>query len=86
MCTYIVCYYTDQFMVTVVDNLSAKKYSLVGQYTLKVNDSTIMLYSANGLIPTNFSVPIEQLWRVILAPSLDKDSIYSNYVVLDFTE
>ena len=73
-------------MVTVVDNLSAKKYCLVGQYTLKVGDKKIMLYSANGLIPTNFSVPIEQLWRVIHAPSLDKYSIYSNYVVLDITE
>ena len=73
-------------MVTVVDNPSAKKYSLVGQYTLKVNDSKIMLYSANGLISTNFAVPIARLWRVILVPSLNKCSIYSNYVVLDITE
>ena len=66
-----------------IDNPSAKKYSLIGKYTLKVDDENIMLYSANGLIPTNFSVPIEQIWRLKLAPSADKDSIYSNFVVLD---
>jgi len=76
---------TDEFMVTVIDNPSAKKYSLVGKYTLKVNNSEIMLYSANGLIPTKFSVPIMQIWRVKLAPSSDKDGIYSNFIVLDIT-
>ena len=67
----------------VIDNPSAKRYSLVGNYTLKVDNRNVMLYSANGLIQTNFSVPIEQIWRLKLAPSSDKDSIYSNFVVLD---
>ena len=70
-------------MVMVLDNSLTKKYSLVGKYTLKVDDNNIMLYSANGLIPTHFSMPIVQVWRVTLAPSSDKDSIYSNFVVLD---
>ena len=74
---------TDEFMVMVIDNPSAKRYSLVGNYTLKVDNRNVMLYSANGLIQTNFSVPIEQIWRLKLAPSSDKDSIYSNFVVLD---
>ena len=69
----------------VIDNPSAKKYSLVGKYTLKVNDNHIMLFSANGLIPTNFSVPIVQVWRVKLAPSAEKDNIHSNFIVLDIT-
>lgn len=71
----------------VIDNPSAKKHSLIGKYTLKVDDNKVMLYSANGLIATSFSVPIIQIWRVKLAPSsCSSDSIYSNFVVLDSTE
>lgn len=73
-------------MVMVIDNPSAKKYSLIGKYTLKVDDKNISLYSANGLIHTNFSVPIAEIWRVKLAPSFDKNCTYSNFIVLDIME
>ena len=74
----------DEFKVTVLDNLTAKKYNLSGCYTAKIDDIMFTLFSANGLIPTRFSVQISAIWRVKLAP-MPKDSAVSSYVVIDVT-
>ena len=68
----------------VLDNSTAKKYNLAGRYTAKIEDVMFTLFSANGLIPTRFSIQISEIWRVKLAP-MPNDSVHSSFVVIDVT-
>ncbi|XP_065910343.1 uncharacterized protein [Dysidea avara] len=75
---------TYEFKVMVLDNSTAKKYNLAGRYTAKIEDVMFTLFSANGLIPTRFSIQISEIWRVKLAP-MPNDSVHSSFVVIDVT-
>ena len=66
----------------VLDNPTAKKYNLAGQYTAKIDDTVFTLFSANGMIPTRFSVQISEIWRIKLGPML-KGSDNSGFIVID---
>jgi len=69
----------------VLDNPTAKKYNLGGQYTAKIDDKMFMLFSANGMIPTRYSIQISEIWRVKLAP-MPKDNGNSGFVIIDSTK
>jgi len=56
----------------------------MGHYVAKINDTQFALYSASGLISTNFAVNISDIWRVKVAPECTNNiTIYSNFVVVD---
>ena len=74
------CKLIDEFRVLIVENCTATELKLVGYYTLKISDETIMLYSTTGMISVNFSAPIADIWRVHITPMRDKNS---NFIVLD---
>ena len=73
----------DEFQVGVLNNPAAKRYNLLGNYTAKIDDKNFALYSASGLISTNFSVNISDIWRVKVAPECTNITVDSNFVVID---
>ena len=87
VCTCVrIIFCIDNFNVEVEQNRTTQKYNVRGSYLLKVYDTEIKLFTANGKIPTQFKAYIKDIVKAssppVLLLSLAVLNISTRYVCL----
>ena len=75
VCMYVhmylcIIFYIDNFNVEVEQNRTTQKYNVRGSYLLKVYDTEIKLFTANGKILTQFKAYIKDIVKATSPPVL----------------